>query len=311
MTLQSAIPDTAPNAAPAVLRGLPRAARRGLLASATTLGLVLVLVLGPAAARSHAASMFGTLRAPGEAAFIAGHRGDRSVAPENTLPALESALAGPMIFVETDVRLSADKVPVLLHDETVDRTSNGTGLVSALTLAEIKALDAGSWFGAAFAGTRIPTLDEFLAPFAHSRKKAMIELKGVWSEEDVAIVDELITRHGVASRVVMASFEEPTLAALQTVAESLPRVVLCKSLPDDPVSVVTLFGGIALATNPKALGKRTAVVEAMHAVGLGVLLYTLNEENSWSEALAMGVDGIITDKPSSLDGWLADTAPGT
>src|SRR5690606_12329233 len=114
-------------------------ALRTLIAAGVTVALVLVLVLAAAATRSYAASMFGTLRAPGEAAVIAGHRGDRSIAPENTLPSFEHALAGSMLFVETDVHLSADNVPVLIHDDTVDRTTDGSGAVADLTLAELKA----------------------------------------------------------------------------------------------------------------------------------------------------------------------------
>src|SRR5690606_2700526 len=81
---------------------------RSAVAATATLALVLVLVLGPSANRSHAANLFGSLRAPGDAALIAGHRGDRGIAPENTIAALQHALDGPLVFVETDVRLSAD-----------------------------------------------------------------------------------------------------------------------------------------------------------------------------------------------------------
>ena len=117
---------------------------RALLAASITLCLVLVFVLGPSANKTHATNLFGTLRAPAEPALIAGHRGDRSAAPENTLPALQIALAGPMVFVETDIRLSADGFPVLIHDTTVDRTTNGTGKVADLTLAQLQSLDAGA-----------------------------------------------------------------------------------------------------------------------------------------------------------------------
>jgi glycerophosphoryl diester phosphodiesterase len=285
--------------------------QRGLIASAITLALILVLVLGPAATRTHAASMFGTLRAPGEAAFIAGHRGDRSQAPENTLAAVELAFAGSMAFVEVDVRLSADGVPVLMHDASVDRTTNGSGRVADLTLAQLKGLDAGSWYSSAYAGVQIPTLDEFFTVLEDSRKKAMIELKGVWSEDDIAVIAALIAEHDVAHRLVAASFEAETLQALLVSAPELPRLVLARELGDDPVAEVHAHRAIAIVTNPKALAEAPETVAMMHDAGLGILLYTLNEEESWSEALAKGVDGIITDAPSSLDGWLAETAPGT
>ena len=113
--------------------------RRGLVSAAVTVALMAVFLLVPAATQVYASNMMGTLRSPGEPAFVAGHRGDRASAPENTLPAFEAALDGPLEFVETDVQLTADGVPVLLHDETVDRTTDGTGAVADLTLAQLQA----------------------------------------------------------------------------------------------------------------------------------------------------------------------------
>src|SRR5690606_4836477 len=98
------------------------------------------------AVRVYATNMIGSLRAPGEPAFIAGHRGDRASAPENTMAAFEAAFASDLEFVETDVQLTADGVPILMHDDTVDRTTNGTGAVAELSLAALRALDAGSWY---------------------------------------------------------------------------------------------------------------------------------------------------------------------
>jgi glycerophosphoryl diester phosphodiesterase len=284
---------------------------RLVLASALTLSFVLVLVLGPAANKSHAASMFGTLRKPGDPALIAGHRGDRSTAPENTLPALQKALDGTMVYVETDLRLSADEVPVLIHDATVDRTTNGSGAVSDLTLAELQALDAGSWYAKAFAGLRIPTLDSFLTLLAASDKKALLELKGKWTADALAVVGAMVESHGLARRVVLASFNLDTLAALQSAVPDLPRLVIIRDLPEDPIALVLEFGAIGVVTSPPSVEADPAVVDRVHHAGLGILLYTLNKKQSWQSALALGVDGIITDQPSALDAWLAETAPGT
>ena len=125
----------------------------------------------------------GDARSPGDAAFVASHRGDSASAPENTIPAVESAIAGGFAYVEVDVVLTKDGQPVLMHDRTVDRTTNGHGKVAELTLAEVRALDAGAWFDASFAGTRVPTLEEFLDVLAASNSKGLIELKGVWDAE--------------------------------------------------------------------------------------------------------------------------------
>lgn len=286
--------------------------RRALFASATTIALVLVFVLNPDAAFVYATNMFGALRAPGDAAFIAAHRGDRASFPENTIPALQAALDGDFDFVETDVQLTADGVPVLFHDETVERTTDGMGPLALHSLAHLKTLDAGSYFSPEFAGLQVPTLDEFLVLLADTgRKKAMVELKGVWTPDQVRAVTAMIYAHGVQARIIFESFEYPTLDALREAAPLIPRVLIQRYLPSDPVTLVERFGAIAVLTGPVSLEMYPDSVDKLHEAGLGIVLYTLNKKGRWSEALDLGVDGIITDKPSSLDDWLAENAPGT
>lgn len=284
---------------------------RAVFASLTSMALVLIFVLNPDAALVYASNMFGALRAPGEPAFIAGHRGDRAHFPENTLPALQGVLDSDFDFVETDIQLTADGVPVLMHDFDVERTTNGLGLVSELTLDEIKTLDAGSWYGPDFAYTQVPTLDEFLAIFADSNKKGLLELKGIWTQEQVRVVMGLIYAHGVQNRVIFQGFDFETLEALQKAAPLIPRVLIQRYLPVDPVGLANQFGAIAILTSFASIEADPGAVERMHTAGLGIMLYTLNSKQKWSDALALGVDGIITDKPSSLDKWIAENAPGT
>ncbi len=285
--------------------------RRALASAVVTLALVAVLLLVPDAVRVYATNMMGGLRAPGEPAFIAGHRGDRASAPENTMPAFEAAFASNLEFVETDVQLTVDGYPVLIHDDTVDRTTDGTGAVADLTLEQVRALDAGAWFAPEFAGTRVPLFDEFLDAFTDSRKKALIELKGFWSADGIrGVIDDVYAR-GVQNRVVFASFNLTTVANLGQVAPAIPRVIIKRDLPADPVGLAQYYGAIAILTTPNSLEGDEEAVTRMHAAGLGVLVYTLNSEKRWSEALDYGVDGIVTDTPSTLDGWIAKTAPGT
>jgi len=285
--------------------------RRALVSAVVTLALVAVLLLVPDAVRVYATNMMGSLRAPGEPAFIAGHRGDRASAPENTIPAFEAAFASNLEFVETDVQLTLDGYPVLMHDDTVDRTTDGSGPLAELTLEQVRALDAGSWFAPEFAGTRVPTFDEFLDVLAGNRKKALIELKAFWTAEDVrGIIDDVYAR-GVQNRIVFAGFNLTTVSNLADVAPAIPRVIIKRDLPADPVGLAQYYGAIAILTTPNSLESDADAVARMHAAGLGVLVYTLNSEKRWSEALDYGVDGIVTDKPSKLDGWIAKTAPGT
>ncbi|MEO8262507.1 MAG: glycerophosphodiester phosphodiesterase family protein [Pseudolysinimonas sp.] len=285
---------------------------RASLAGALTLATVLVLVLVPDAVQAYAPNMIGALRLPGEPAFVAAHRGDRADAPENTIPAFEAAFANGLEVVETDVQLTADGFPVLLHDPTVDRTTDGTGAIADLTLAQVQALDAGSWFDPSYAGTRVPRLGEFLDLLsATPHTRALVELKEYWTADDIrSILDEIYLR-GVQNRVVFASIHLGTVANLADAAPAIPRMIIRRDLPADPVGLAAFYGAIAIMTSPWSLETYPDAVADMHAAGYGVLVYTLNSEKRWSEATSYGVDGIVTDAPSELDDWIAATAPGT
>lgn len=279
-----------------------------LLAAAA---IVLMLLVNPAGTPVYASDMFGSLRQPGEPAFVAGHRGDRSTAPENTMAALRNAIVSPLEFVETDVSRSSDGVPVLFHDRTLKRTTNGTGPLAERTLAELKQLDAGSWYSSTFAGERIPTLEEFLTVLAPTEKKALLELKGYWAVGDLAVVTDLIERFELGDRIIFMSFNLGSLSSAADLAPATPRVAIAKSPPDDVVGFARSFRVIGIVTRAKVIEERPEIVDDMHAAGLGVMVYTLNSTKTWAQARALGVDGIITDKPSSLDRWLAENAPGT
>jgi glycerophosphoryl diester phosphodiesterase len=281
-------------------------------AALVTIASVAVLVLAPGATQAYAANLMGPLRAPGEPAFIAAHRGDRASAPENTVPAFEAAVAGGVDFLEVDVRLTVDGYPVIIHDATVDRTTTGVGAVDELTLAEIRTLDAGSWFAPQFAGVQVPMWTEFLDILTRAPEvTALVELKHTWAADDIESLLSGIYFRGLQDRIVFASFSPPTVTALHEADPAIPRVLIRRVLPLDPVEVAQRYDAIAIMTRSSALAENPDALDQMHAAGLGLLLYTLNSEERWGEALAYGVDGIVTDKPSALDAWIAQTAPGT
>ncbi|QYH36496.1 glycerophosphodiester phosphodiesterase family protein [Salinibacterium sp. M195] len=280
-------------------------ARRAALAAAIVTALTLVLVLNANVTRVHAAGAFASLRSPGEAAFIAGHRGDKTVAPENTLEALGQALNSAADYVETDVQLTNDGVPVLMHDWTVDRTTNGTGPVWQYSYQELSELDAGSWFGEEFAGATVPSLEEFLNLLRWSTKNAILELKGSWTDEQVTLVSELIARHGVNDHVIIGSFDIMTLQALQRVNPEIPGMLIVRDIVGDPSALAVASGAVALVTSKKAITRNPELVELVHAAGLGILIYTLNDSETWSDAVSLGVDGIVTDRPAELGQWIA------
>ena len=180
---------------------------------------LVIAFLGATPARVSSSELLGDPRTPGDAAFIASHRGGGADAPENTLPAIRRRSAGGFDYVEVDVALTADRQPVLMHDATVDRTTDGHGRLAAMTLAEVRALDAGSWFDPEFAGTRVPTLAEFLDVLAASGHRAIVELKGVWDARGRRRRVGEIAARDLERRVVIASFDARTLAQVSAASE--------------------------------------------------------------------------------------------
>ena len=291
--------------------GPPRRAVRVASALVGTIATAALLLVAATPTTASAVDVFGALRLPGEAAFIVGHRGDRAEAPENTMASLELAM-DDLAFVETDVQLSRDGVPVLFHDTTLERVAGDPRAVGDLDLAELRRLDVGAWYGREHAGQRMPTLDEFLAALAgRETARALVELKATWTPDEVRRVVDLIERHQLRGRVVLQSFSLETLFAVQQVSPTTPRIMLIRELPADPVPLAERLGIIGFGTTAASETAVPGALEAAHEAGIAVLCYTLNSHERWEEVSALGVDGIITDQPSELDEWLAVTAPGT
>jgi len=153
--------------------------------------------------------------------FVLGHRGASHAAPQNTLAAFRKAADVGADGVELDVHLSRDGVPVVIHNDSVDATTDGTGLVRDMTLVQLQALDAGAHFDAAFAGERIPTLEEVLAEVG-MRLLTNIELKAGQTSALVPAVVELVRRMGMATRVWFSSFKPYALYRARALAPEIP-----------------------------------------------------------------------------------------
>src|SRR3954452_5296438 len=150
------------------------------------------------------------------------HRGAMGYAPENTFAAFELAVAQGADMIEMDVHLTADNQCVVIHDETLERTTDGHGLVGEMTLAELQRFDAGSWFGSEFAGQHIPSLDEVLA-WGHGRAIMNIEIKAdpVPYEGIEARVVDLIRRHGMQDDVILISFDHRAIKRVKALAPEI------------------------------------------------------------------------------------------
>ncbi len=274
-----------------------------LLVGALALASVVIAALGVAPSAVSAQELLGSARAPGDRAFIAGHRGGAEAAPENTLPAIAHALDAGYDYVEVDLAVTADGHIVLMHDATVDRTTNGTGALAALTLAQVRALDAGSWFAAEFAGTAVPTAAEALDLLAARNGRALLDLKGEWDAGAAATLVEAIEGRGLARRVAIASFDARTLAHVAAESDEIVRMAIFKRLPDDVVEAVQQFGARGIIVDRKALTARPEIVDELHAARMRVVVYTLNTDRQWDAVTGLGVDGIVTDDPGMLQRW--------
>ena len=163
-----------------------------------------------------------------------GHRGAREVAPENTLASFHKALELGADGIELDVMLSRDKRVVVIHDRRIDRTTDGTGRVEDLSLAELKALDAGSWFGGDYAGERIPTLEEVVEALPpHTIINVELKSLALFDSRLEQEVVHLIERHGLTRRIIVSSFNplsirkvahlNPTIETGLLYMQNLPR----------------------------------------------------------------------------------------
>jgi glycerophosphoryl diester phosphodiesterase len=237
-----------------------------------------------------------------------GHRGASAYAPENTVAAFDEAVRLGARAVEFDLRLSADGYPVILHDETLDRTTNGTGPVSALSRFDLLRLDAGSWMHPRFGGTRIPTLEEALLAIG-PKAQPVIELKVPVPAE---LLLPIIRKYDLEDDALVLSFEESWLHPLRKASKELQLGILADNWTEDlPRRARQLApyapagpdaeGGASnglLCLSVEILG--TIQVAAAEAQGLEVWCFTANDVGMVAACAAMGVTGIITDKPDLI-----------
>jgi len=232
--------------------------------------------------------------------LVIAHRGASSAAPENTLAAFDAAREAGADGIELDVRLCATGEPVVIHDARVDRTTNGCGAVSVLGLAELRRLDAGSWFSERFAGEPVPTLDEALE-VAAGHLLVNVEIKGADATAEAAplvtAIASVVRSHGMADWVLVSSFDPLALVQMRRAAPELPLALLYSQIPS---SDLRRRLPDLCAVHPRHDLVNGSAVEAAHRCGRLINTWTVNERTDMLRLTDLGVDGIITDDPALL-----------
>lgn len=248
--------------------------------------------------------------------LVVAHRGASAYAPENTMAAFRAAMALGADMIELDVHPTADRRLAVIHDESIDRTCDGRGFVREMRLAEIQSFDAGRWWGPGFAGERVPSLDEVLA-LARGRVQVNVEVKPPrdgWKPgavEDLVVGPLVAALDGTGTRgeVVVSSFDAGVLRALRRAARHLALGVLVEARVEGPAGfrperlaphlhLAAEIGAYSLHSYWRFTGRR--MVRAAHEAGLRVFPWTVNREADLRRVVALGVDGIITDRPDRL-----------
>jgi glycerophosphoryl diester phosphodiesterase len=232
---------------------------------------------------------------------IIAHRGDSANAPENTLAAFRMAAEKGADAIEFDVKLSADGEAIVLHDQTVDRTTDGHGDVRRLSLAALRDLEAGARFEGRFPGERIPTLEEVFTAVG-ARLHMNIELTNYATPGDALVekVAALVKKHRLQERVLFSSFFPRNLRRARELLPEVPRGQLAwRGWMGWPARA---FGwrGDMYALHPYLSDVTPALVSRLHSAGKRVFVWTVNAEADMNHLIRLGVDGIFTDDPALL-----------
>ncbi|AIQ29956.1 hypothetical protein P40081_18645 [Paenibacillus sp. FSL P4-0081] len=245
---------------------------------------------------------------PAEKVYTIAHRGASGYAPENTMPAFELAREMDSDSIELDIHLTKDQIPVVIHDDTVNRTTNSKGYVRNMTLEQIKQLDAGSWFNKAYpmfareiyAGTTIPTLDEVFETFG-KEISYVLEIKESTPKINIEVLlNEYIKKYDLEKVVAIHSFSAASLRKFHSINPDIP---LYQLVWNDYTSVrlteayLADVKSYAVGISPNFQGTSASYVAQIKRAGLKVMPYTINYQLNMDKAYSWGVDGVYTNFP--------------
>ncbi|PWW29373.1 glycerophosphoryl diester phosphodiesterase [Cytobacillus oceanisediminis] len=264
------------------------------------MGFALTLLLSPFQ-QAFAAETTGELRQVDNVA----HRGAAGYAPENTIAAFDKAVEMKADYIEIDVQRSKDGELVIIHDTTVDRTTDGTGKVKDLTFEQLRALDAGSFKGEQFKGEKIPTFDEILDRY-HGKVGILIELKApeLYPGMEESVAQELKERnldHPQNEKIIIQSFNLESMKKMNELLPKVPIGVLTSSQTHTSEQALKEFSAYADYFNPHYGIVTEDLVEQVHSLGMKISSWTVRSQEAADFLLSMDVDAIITDYPDYVD----------
>lgn len=232
-----------------------------------------------------------------------GHRGAAGYCPENTFASFNKALELGVDYLEIDIQMTKDGELVVLHDPTVNRTTNGKGKVKDLTLKEIQALDAGSWFHPKFKGEKVPSFSEFLDVYA-SETGLLLELKkpSLYPEIEEKLARELMKRglhSGEKNHIIVQSFDINSLKRFHLLLPSIPIGVLIKNTGVKRISTKDLnsFSSFASYVNPKITLVNKRLIRRIHLHGFKTIIWTVKKKSDVRLLKHFDINGIVSDYP--------------
>jgi glycerophosphoryl diester phosphodiesterase len=231
--------------------------------------------------------------------IVIGHRGACALAPENTISSFKLAVEHKADFVELDAKLSLDGQVMVIHDQTVDRTTDGSGRVNQLTFETLRKLDAGKKFDNKFAGEKIPTLDEVFKAVGRD-VYVNVELTNYASKQDALVpkVVDIVKANKMESRVLFSSFLPLNLVTAQRLLPETPVAILCLEGAAGILTRSFLLKGISPEyVHPYLMDVTKGMVAKEHRRGRKVNVWTVNADADIRRMIEAGVDGIFTDDP--------------
>ncbi|WP_181139127.1 glycerophosphodiester phosphodiesterase [Streptomyces sp. Ru72] len=227
---------------------------------------------------------------------VIGHRGSPRRAPENTIASFQAAAAHGADYVETDVQVTKDGEPVIMHDATVDRTTDGTGRIDQLTAQQVSRLTVKG-------GGRVPTLRQALSAVKALPVRFLLEIKGPQTPAAVDQVLRLVSEAGMTDRTVVQSFDESIVLHAAASPYKIKLALLRDKLDADPVATARKFSLAAYAVNFNSLKGHPDAVRRLHAAGVQTFVWTVDGDSKWRTATSWGVDGVITNTADRFFAW--------